>query len=250
MSRPFSYRIFLCICCRKITLGRKSDSPREAFNCIFCNSSSRERAVIFAVTRTFGPQRSRLKSRKAVGVSDGNNTASTMQKIFGGNYQNYQFHIDPKLDITHVPFALHNTADIVTCSEVLEHVQPPVSEAFSGLYSLLKPGGVLVLSVPHTPNGNPHKEHFPIMRSSELVLSPEPKLVGFQITGEEVEFTNLVFHGGIGSTLEYRVFSENSLLENLIRAGFEEIRFIPNSHLFGISWEPWSRTWVAKKSIS
>jgi SAM-dependent methyltransferase len=158
--------------------------------------------------------------------------------------------MDPKLDITCVPSSLQGLADVISCSEVLEHVEPPISKAFLGLYSLLRPGGFLVISVPHTPKGNLHKEHFPVLQSSELILTPLPKLIGVDPDGAEVEYTNLIFHGGIGATLEYRVFSEDSLLESLRNVGFKEITQISNSHFFGIDWEPWSRTWVAKKPIS
>ena len=74
-----------------------------------------------------------------------------------------------------------------------------------------------------------------------------PKLAGIDLKGQALEFTNLVFHGGIGARLEYRVFSQDSLIKNLEAVGFNEIQPIQNSLFYGISWEPWSRVWIAKK---
>jgi SAM-dependent methyltransferase len=50
------------------------------------------------------------------------------------------------LDILNAAPELIVTADIVTCSDVLEHVPPPVQRAFHCLFSLLKPGGTLIFT--------------------------------------------------------------------------------------------------------
>jgi SAM-dependent methyltransferase len=250
MRNFLTWRIFFCISCRKPTIAKLTEASRERFNCAFCRSSSRERAVILAVKNSALESRFKNKAKIIIGISDGEHTASSLSKKFGNKYKNYHYHMDPKLDITSVPSSLKGLADVISCSEVLEHVEPPISKAFLGLYSLLRPGGLLVISVPHTPKGNLHKEHFPVLQSTQLSLTPVPKLIGIDSDGTEVEYTNLIFHGGIGATLEYRVFSEDSLLESLRNVGFEEITQISNSHFFGIHWEPWSRTWVAKKPRS
>jgi len=228
--------------------GKYSHSPREAFNCSFCNATSRERAVIVGVKKAmkfYGHG-----GQMIIGISDGALTEQNLIKKYGKNYKNYHYHKEPLLDITQVSPSLNCIADLVTCSEVLEHVQPPISSAFSGLYSLLKPGGTLVLSVPHTPKGNTHQEHYPILDKSKLLLEPVPTLKGIDENGDERSFHNLVFHGGIGSTLEYRVFSEDSLLELLQNAGFIKIKTINDSRFLGIAWEPWSRVWTARKPNS
>ena len=153
----------------------------------------------------------------------------------------------PFLDITKVDEILESSTEIVTCSEVLEHVEPPIDKAFLGLYKLLKPGGWLILSVPHRGAGAAHEEHFPVMTNSELINEPFKVLRGIDLEGNNREFTELVFHGGAGATLEYRVFSESSLRSNLEISGFTNIEAQSDKRLFGCIWEPWSRVWVAQK---
>jgi len=141
-----------------------------------------------------------------VGVSDGHLMETILKKIYRSRYHNYQYHVEPILDITNPPHRLHNSADIISCSEVLEHVAPPINLAFSGLRSLLRKKGTLVLSLPHTDASGVHVEHFPVMKSFIVEESELPKLRGTLPEGGVVEFDQLVFHGGVGSTLEFRVF--------------------------------------------
>ena len=169
---------------------------------------------------------------------------------FGDHYSNFEYHVEPFLDITQLKPEFDSVADMLICSEVLEHVKPPVHLAFSGLYKLLKPGGWLIFSVPHNSSGTEHIEHFPILIDSSLSYGDSPLLTGTDQDGKQREFGNLVFHGGAGSTLEYRVFSEDSVRENLLAAGFSEIEKQPNKRLFGIIWEPWSRVWVAQRPLT
>ena len=238
-------RPFFCVSCMRPSYGKYSNAPREAFNCFFCNATSRERSVILGVMKTKKFYRKRAK--RFVGISDGAHTEKSLTKKYGQNYKNFQYHMEPNLDITRVPLSLHSTADLITCSEVLEHVEPPIATAFLGLYLLLKPGGTLILSVPHTPKGTAHQEHFPILKESQLLLQSIPTLQGVDENEDMRFFQNLVFHGGIGSTLEYRIFSEDSLRQFLDNAGFVSIKAIGDSRFFGVTWEPWSRVWTARK---
>lgn len=79
-----------------------------------------------------------------IGVSNSHVLSTALTQIFDDHYRNHQFHTTPFLDICSVPPDLSGTADIVTCSKVLEHVPNPVSRAFSGLCTLLVPGGIAV----------------------------------------------------------------------------------------------------------
>ena len=68
-----------------------------------------------------------------------------------------------------------------------------------------------------------HDEHFPVMTNSELVFEPSRVPRGIDLPGNNREFTELVFHGGAGANLEYRVFSESSLRSNLENSRFTNI---------------------------
>jgi SAM-dependent methyltransferase len=185
---------------------------------------------------------------KIFGVSDGYLMETILTKIYRSNYKNHHYHQEPRLDITRVPSSLLASADIVSCTEVLEHVAPPIDTAFEGLYEVLKESGVLILSVPHTDELGVHVEHFPVMIESQIkVLDGVSHLEGFNLEGQCLKFYNLVFHGGKGFTLEYRIFSEQSLKGFLNEANFMNIRKNRNVRFFGINWEPWSRVWIAHK---
>jgi len=170
----------------------------------------------------------------------------TLKRIYKGLYQNYQYHKEPKLDITEVPAILWGSCQIVSCSEVLEHVAPPIDLAFIGLRKLLTENGKLILSVPHSDSSGKHVEHFPQMKNTQIFLYDKPILIGYLENGECIQFDDLIFHGGVGSTLEYRIFSESSLSNSLKRAGFKNLQQNRNHKLLGIYWEPWSRVWLAQ----
>ncbi len=223
-----------------------STDLREGLSCPKCGLNARQRAILFAVQKLW-------KSRKfftpfrIVGISDGQSIESAFASKYTSDYKNFEYHVEPFLDITEVDSQMKSIANLVSCSEVLEHVKPPVKKAFSGLYDLLMPGGWLILSVPHTQSPTMHVEHFPEMLDTELVSGEEFVLKGVDRQGNTREFRNLIFHGGAGATLEYRVFSEDSLRQFLLSAGFVSIRIQRNNRVIGSAWEPWSRVWVARK---
>ena len=189
-----------------------------------------------------------FRSLRILGVSDGNLTSTTLTRLYGDKYTNYHYHLEPRLDITAVPVDLYGTVDIISCSEVLEHVEPPIEKAFTGLFKLLRKNGKLILSVPHTDLNGMHVEHFPEMNNIKLSKRDGRRLLsGQSIHGDYLEFTELNFHGGMGATLEFRIFSQKSLEEFLRAAGFRNSVMQGNHFLFGISWEPWSRVWNAEK---
>lgn len=238
---------FFCNCCLAFRGVTVTLDLREGLVCPSCGLNSRQRAILIAAQRITRRKLFRKKSFSIVGVSDGVPIESAFKVRFRGKYKNFEFHTQPYLDITNVDSVLESSADIVTCSEVLEHVQPPINLAFDGLYKLLKPGGWLILSVPHRGPNALHEEHFPVMTNSELINEPIQKLRGTDLDGNKREFTELVFHGGAGSTLEYRVFSETSLRDNLENSGFKNIKAQSDARIIGCLWEPWSRVWAAQK---
>ena len=238
---------FVCNSCFAIRRTKVTLDLREGLVCPSCGLNSRQRAILFATQRKIKKVFLGKKRFKILGVSDGAPIESAFKDRFGKTYQNFEFHTEPFLDITKVEDILESCADIVTCSEVLEHVQPPIDLAFIGLYKLLKPGGWLILSVPHKDADSLHLEHFPVMQNSELINEPSQLLRGVDLQGKEREFSELFFHGGVGATLEYRIFSETSLKDNLKKQGFVNIQAQGDHRFFGCIWEPWSRVWVAQR---
>jgi hypothetical protein len=241
---------FFCLACLCPSFASKESIGRESFHCRWCNSTSRERAILLQIHLHYISRKLRrpFRSLKILGVSDGYLTSKILSAIYRSQYRNYHFHLEPILDITDIPVHLYGVADIISCSEVLEHVEPPIEKAFDGLFQLLKRNGILVLSVPHTNLLGVHIEHFPVMSKSQILISEKgPVLMGVDTNGKQLKFSKLVFHGGVGATLEYRVFSEKSLIQYLIFAQFKKIKSHSNSKFLGITWESWSRVWTAKK---
>ena len=239
--------LIFCNSCARFRKINKSADLREGCLCPTCGLNSRQRGILLAIQIIILKRIFHCRELKVVGVSDGEPLRKSLSKIFKDRYKNYEYHEEPRLDITKVDNKLVHSADIVICSEVLEHVPPPIDLAFEGLFSIIKLGGFAVISVPHMLTGQSHVEHYPILSNFEIQNSQDPKLIGFDQEGIYLEFTDLVFHGGAGSTLEYRVFSKDSLIENLTRVGFTQIKSLPNRRFFGVSWEPWSRVWIARK---
>ena len=238
---------FFCNSCNSVRQTYNSSDLREGLVCPKCGLNARHRSVLLAIQVLLFKKKIRGKFQ-IIGVSDGGKIYRALTRKFQSRYSNFEYHTEPRLDIADVPVSYHAIAEIVTCSEVLEHVEPPIEPAFKGLNLLLKKGGYLVLSVPHSKKSIAHIEHFPILRNSKIESKNGiPVLSGESLSGEYLEFDNLVFHGGAGSTLEYRVFSEDSLRDHLSKAGFVNIRPIKNYRFFGILWQPWSRVWVAQK---
>ena len=238
--------IFFCVACFRPSKARKGRSGREGANCFWCNATSRDRAMLLNIHWAYFSKflKNPISVPKIIGVSDGQLIERILKTVYKSHYQNYHYHQEPKLDITQVPPNLHATADIISCTEVLEHVAPPVDLAFAGLRVLLKKNGTLVLSVPHSDGDGKHIEHFPVMTDSSLVLDNNPRLIGTLRNGERAEFNDLVFHRGVGFTLEYRVFSFLSLRKEILTAGFTNFRLNSNAKIFGITWENWSRVWI------
>jgi len=238
-----------CPACNLPSLVRGDINSREGSFCIWCRSNSRQRAIASLVRHAEGILRHEGHKAEVIGVSDGYITEKWAKRKFGRHYKNFHYHKEPSLDLVTIEAQYFAMANIAICSEVLEHVEPPVHRAFTGLAAVLATGGFLVISVPYTTSGTEHVEHFEELLDGHLDNSPN----GFAWTGKNAEgterrYTELIFHGGIGSTLEFRVFSEKSLRDNLTSAGFSLVKIMDNHRLSGISWEPWSRVWLVRKN--
>jgi SAM-dependent methyltransferase len=202
---------FTCNVC-----GAECDRPagppgREAASCTACISTVRLRGLVALLSREmFGvelalPYFPELKSVRGIGMSDPPNLAPRLAEKF--DYTNTFYHQAPLLDITNPAESDLGRYDFILSSEVMEHVPPPVEDAFRNLYRLLKPDGLLLLTVPYSIEART-REHFPELFEYALA-SPGGKtvLVNRRRDGSMEVFENLCFHGGDGSTLEMRVFT-------------------------------------------
>jgi SAM-dependent methyltransferase len=226
---------------------------REVESCPACRSTVRVRGLIAVLSRElFGialalPDFPALKGLRGFGMSDSPELAERLAAKF--DYTNTFYHQAPRLDITQPPATDIGRYDFIISSEVMEHVPTPVERAFENLCRMLKPDGLLLLTVPYTIDGRT-VEHFPQLHQYALAApGGRTVLVNRRQDGALEIFENLVFHGGDGSTLEMRVFSEADLRETLRAAGFDSVE-VASSDVpeFGVEHaETWSLPIAARK---
>ena len=250
--------VFTCnICGRQIDSFTLNDLERETGACPHCKAHVRLRALAYLVGKALfdqalpvhqWPMRPELRG---LGVSDWPDFAKIYSPKF--SYVNTQFDRElfvsgTFLDVTKPGREFIGAFEVISCSEVLEHVEPPVQPAFDGLYSMLKPGGSLVFTVPY--GFRKTIEHFPELHEWKLVpFGAKRKLINVTIDGRRQEFNDLCFHGGGESVLEMRLFGLDDLKNRLRKAGFVNICVMDENVLeFGIYWpQPWSRPITAKR---
>lgn len=232
---------FTCNICSRTNVEQVQRFHREVPSCAGCGSNPRFRLIIHILTNElFGqsltldemPPRSHLSG---IGLSDWEGYAARLLTKF--DYLNTYYDEEPELDITDPNPDLLGSADFVIATDVFEHVPPPVSAAFKNARRLLKPGGVLIMSVPY---GNAARtvEHYPDLHDFEIFEeSGKRRLRNRTKDGAVQVFDDPVFHGGPGLNLEIRFFSKSSLREELEAAGFTHITFYPANDLaHGAYW--------------
>jgi SAM-dependent methyltransferase len=244
---------FRCNICDAQNTLKAGGFLRDEPSCNGCGSSARLRAMMNALSiQLFGVSVALsdfpvLKSVRGLGLSDNRECADVLAVKF--DYRNTFYHQQPHLDIAAIPSTEQGVYDFVLAGEVFEHVSPPVLNSLSGTCTLLKPGGFLLITVPYSTEATT-LEHFPDLKDHKVIsVGDHLALVNRTLTGEWQVFDNLVFHGGPGSTLELRLFSEAALRKCLLDAGFERIRYITEDYAqFGIVHEgPWGLPVVAER---
>ncbi len=222
--RPGPWLRFRCNACGFTNvMATETVSSRDRPSCVSCASPLRLRTVIHALsTELFGkslrlsdfPESPHLKG---LGLSDWEGYAEGLSRRL--NYTNTFYDEPPQLDIAgELEPDLIGNFDFVIASDVFEHVPPPVSEAFANLRRLLKDDGVLIFSVPYKKEGET-REHYRDREEIEAALDQRRSRSG--VSGGR----SPRFHAGPGLTLEMRLFSEKSLIQELRRAGFRDLRF-------------------------
>jgi SAM-dependent methyltransferase len=236
---------FRCNICGRITQALPQNLTREAVTCR-CGSTVRLRSLAHVLSvNLFGkslaiPEMPLRPDLIGVDMSGSELFATRLAQRIG--YTNTFLHKEPRLNIIEPTDAWLSRCGFVISSDVFEHVTPPVSRAFENTLRILKPGGVLVLTVPYT-LAPETVEHFPELNDYRIEMRDGRKvLVNRTKNGVVQETDKLVFHGGEGETLELRVFSEKGVLMELERAGFTDIQIHREPYPeFGITWsDPWS----------
>lgn len=237
---------FRCNICGADCLAAEQDLQREVASCS-CGSSLRSRAIVHLLSLgLFGrslalPDFPQDASIRGLGMSDWEGYARPLAERLG--YRNTWYHQEPRLDIADVPDDQAGSCDFLISSDVFEHVAPPVARAFHGARKLLRPGGVFVLTVPYDHAAEQTVEHFPDLNRFHVVEEGgRLRLYNERKDGETEVFDNLVFHGGPGTTLEMRLFSQAALLRHCREAGFRDARVVADDvPEWGIRWNhPWS----------
>lgn len=253
-SSPLEKVRFRCNICGHRCEVQKSALTRDHPTCQ-CGSTVRLRAIIHLLSIEFFGESIALPDfpthRQIVGLdmSGAATYAKLLAKKFA--YTNTFLHKSPKLDIMNPDSRWFGQCDFVISSEVFEHVAQPVSLAFDNSLRLLKPNGLLVLTVPYTKTGDT-VEHFPDLNDYQVVVRDRRLILTNKAhDGRIQEFDNVVFHGGDGETLEMRVFSESGVLGELRRARFSDIRTYDETCLqHGILWpDDWSLPITARRPM-
>ncbi len=219
---------FRCNICNSDVSAPREEFRRETRSCPVCRSTVRWRSIVHALSlELFGKSLSIVDfpvrpDIAGIGLTDWEGYAVPLARRL--NYRNTYYHQEPKVDITCPPPELEGAFDFVIASDVFEHIPPPVALGFEGLKKLLKPGGVVIFSVPYEPG--PAIEHFPDLYRYEIDENDgRYTLKNVTRDGVEQAFTDLIFHGGPGATLEMRQFSPESVVAGFQEAGFREIAF-------------------------
>jgi 2-polyprenyl-3-methyl-5-hydroxy-6-metoxy-1,4-benzoquinol methylase len=209
--------------------------------------------MMYAVTARFSPDEivlARMKPRKDIrglGCSDWGYVRLLGEKF---DYVNSFYDRRPQLDLSNVDWTRWGpeSFDFITCTDVLEHIEPPIERTFENMYRLLKPGGAAILTVP-TSLEYATREHFPNLQDWHIEKQGDERVLINRCRDSTIErFDNLCFHGGEGMTLEFRLFSRQGLVESLRDAGLR-IATIYDAPLeaHGIALSPGNFVLVAEK---
>jgi SAM-dependent methyltransferase len=225
---------FLCNVCGTSNYQPRKRLTREDGHCANCRCYGRLRSMMYAVAARFSPEEiilGRIKPRKeirGIGCSDWGYVDMLAEKF---DYVNTFYDHEPRLDLCNVDWGRWppGSVDFITCTDVLEHVEPPIQRTFDNMYRLLKPGGVAILTVP-TLLEPATREHFPNLYDWRIETDAEKRvLVNRRRDGTLERFDNLCFHGGEGMTLEFRYFSRDGFLQSVTQAGLRVAKIYETS---------------------
>lgn len=181
-----------------------------------------------------------IKDKHIIGdVGCGEQPFRKMIEGFGGKYvgvdlaQNSQNSVDIIGSITNLPVE-DNYFDIILCSEVLEHVFD-LEKGLKELFRSLKPGGILILTIPF--NYPLHEEPFDYYRFTsywlkEKITSIDRKILAIEKGGNEFELIATVIDNFWYYLLPQRPLYFWKLLHVCMRV-FVNFLIYPLTKLFG-----------------
>ncbi len=245
---------FVCIICGSRNTLPSESFDREAGSCVSCGSTVRHRSIVYLLTKYLLGKPQVLKlvppmGFRGVGLSCAETYAKYLKKSF--QYTNTFFDRRPRLDINN-PSGYYKELDFLISSDVFEHTLPPAILAFEGANQILKEGGLLVLTIPYALIEQ-SLEHYPgCMGYQGVDLEDGKKAVELRFRdGSTVLDENPVWHGGVGKTLEMRVYARGDMMQWLQDASFEVLEdFAYGVASFGIVTtlgENWGLPIVARK---
>ena len=228
-SVPASIR-YVCNICKQANELPAVKFHRELGQCTRCGSTPRFRGLMYALSLALFDKNMALpdfparKDLRGVGISDWGGYAAPLEKKL--SYQNTFFHCEPRLDITDpASTARVNNLDFLICSDVLEHVLPPVLNPLMNVFKMLKPSGSLILTVPYCQRHGTLEHYKALHKYAVLDFMGRKIVVNERKDGGGLDvYDHAVLHGGDGTTLEMRLFSEGDLLRDLRAAGFGSIK--------------------------
>lgn len=217
---------FTCNICGTHQAFQPAGDWREFPSCSGCGSSVRMRSMVHCLVEGLTGKGQVLSAmapsaQTGAGLSDWDGYAIPLAQKFA--YTNTYYHQEPRLDICAPGKAWIGACDFLLTSDVFEHTPPPAIMAFEGAFQVLKPGGLLVLTVPFGGNSETI-EHYPELHEFKVVeLGGDYAVVNRAGDGKFTLHTDPVFHGGPGTTLEMRIFSRADTIAKLEEAGFIDI---------------------------
>jgi len=198
-----------------------------------CGSNVRLRALIHLLSMELFNQSltlaefPRLKAIRGLGMSDQEGYARLLAEKF--DYTNTYYDREPRFDFTEAHPELYASYDFILSADVIEHIAPPVERALEESCRLLKPHGILGITVFCHPSDK-LREHYPDLHEYRVVpLGDGMVLINRRHDGTLEIRDDLVFHGGTGATLEMREFGMTSLASKLTSSGFRDVHFLTDN---------------------
>ena len=149
---------FQCNICGDSNQVPRAMIDRETPSCRACGSTPRSRSLVDALTRQLLGQSAVLSETlprrqiRGLGLSDWDGYAGLLESLF--DYRNTFLRSEPILDLNAPPPEPDGDIDFVVASEVFDHVTGEIELVLGNVRRMLKPGGLLVLTVPYTVDGS------------------------------------------------------------------------------------------------